>query len=188
VQVAYHSPQELIAKFLESQAGAGSLYFVSGPSACGKTHWCLGLVESAKRQGLQPAGLVSPPVLIGGRKVGIDLLDVTSGLRQRLAKHRGSKTGGPITADWQFDVRVIAWGNDVLSKASGAPLLVIDEFGPLELEHGDGLTAGLRLVTTRDYQLACIVVRPALLSKAQALWPWGQVLEVQRKSAAEALE
>ena len=73
------SPVSFLASFLCAEEAPHTLFLISGESAAGKTAWCLQLIQEAPRAGLQPCGLVSPPVFENGEKVGIDLLDVVSG-------------------------------------------------------------------------------------------------------------
>ncbi|MEW6717362.1 MAG: nucleoside-triphosphatase [Chloroflexota bacterium] len=172
-----NSPDSLLASFA-SENEPGRLIIVTGPSGSGKTHWCLALADYARSLGVDVGGLVSPAVQEAGLKTGIELLDLRSGARRRLAVRRAESVTGPITEDWHFDNEALRWGNAVLVRSKKCQLLILDELGPLELLQGVGLTVGLRLVSARRYRLACVVVRLSLLSKAQALWPWEQTFHI----------
>jgi nucleoside-triphosphatase THEP1 len=117
------------------------------------------------------AGLLSPPVLAGGEKTGIDLLDLASGERRRLAERARADLPGTEGLGWHFDPEVLALGNTLLSRIATCDLLLVDELGPLEFGRGSGLTAAFALLDARRYHLAVVVVRPALVAAARTRWP-----------------
>lgn len=187
------SPAVLLASVFSREEEQHHLVLLSGESGAGKTRWCLELIEYAKAQKIPVCGLVSPPVFEGNRKIGIDLVDLISGERRRLAVLR--KEGalpsekGPQTEDWQFDKETLDWGNQILNQLShrlqGKPyVLILDELGPLEFLRGKGLLNALRLIDQRHYTLACVVVRPGLLPMAQQRWSWGQIIALQNNNLA----
>jgi nucleoside-triphosphatase THEP1 len=184
------SPVSFLASFLSNQGESPTLRLVTGESGAGKTSWCLELVRQARLLGLSPVGLISPAVFQEGAKVAIDLIEIATGERQRLATKTENRTSPPTngltTLAWEFDPAVLAWGNGVLERLSPATLLILDELGPLEILDGRGLTAGLRLVDQRRYQTACVVIRPRLLPAALERWPWGEALEVSVNEALDA--
>jgi iron complex transport system ATP-binding protein len=160
--------------------GAGRhLFLVTGLSGVGKTTWCGDLVELARARGLRTAGLWSPVVFENGRKIGIDMVDVHSNERRRLANLRGREAAAVSTIQWAFDPEVIAWGNQALDNLPENDLLVIDELGPLEFMREEGLLAGLRVLDAGAYRVAVVVIRPSLLPEAQARWPQAQVITPQ---------
>ncbi len=185
MQEFHNSPDSLLARFI-SGVETGGLILITGSRGAGKTSWCLELVDSASKHGLQAVGLVSPAVFEGVSKIGYDLLDVRSGERKRLAVRKSENTKGEITKNWIVNNETIKWGNDVLSSSEACPLLIVDELGPLELERGVGLTKSLEMISARRYRLACVVVRPSLLELAQALFPWGQVVQIHSNRLQEA--
>lgn len=152
---------------------------LSGESGSGKTTICSRVVTLARARGLEVAGVLTPPRLAGGRKVGLDVEDIRTGQRRPLAEpyaepsDRGrsqracrSNAGaiqGPATESWRFHMDGLTWGTKVLRRATPCDLLVIDELGPLELIQGQGWTVGLDLLRAGRYRLALVIVRPALL-------------------------
>ena len=189
VRFSLDSPGSLLANFYTHNTH-GDLVFITGPSGSGKTYWCQKLVELASSQGIRACGLLSPALTVRGVKVGIDLVDISTGNKLRLARKRrssdqGADPPGIATHDWLFDPAVLAWGNQVLaSLPERFALLILDELGPLEFLQNQGLTAGLSLVDRKGYQLACVVVRPELLANAQERWPWGRQLRIENKTPA----
>lgn len=141
-----------------------SIVILSGESGSGKTTICIRVVTLARARGLRVAGILTPPRLAGGCKVGLDVEDIRAGQRRPLAERVGG-TSGPATESWHFHAEGLAWGTMILRCATPCDLLVIDELGPLELAGGQGWTVGLDLLRASRYCLALVVVRPALLPR-----------------------
>jgi nucleoside-triphosphatase THEP1 len=139
------------------------LAIVSGPRGGGKTTLCRRLLELAHQRGLDCAGIISPARFEGGRRVGIDLLDVRSGECRPLAK-ADSLPGELRTAAFRFDTGAVEWGTELLNAACPCDVLIVDELGPLELERGQGWTNALDVLRNGQFKLAVVVVRPALVS------------------------
>lgn len=148
------------------------LLIISGQSGSGKTIWCGELAHQAKALGMSVAGVISPAVFQQGQKIGIDLFDLFTSERRRLANRRPNFPEHHIGRRWELDFDVLRWGNALLSQISACQLLVLDELGPLELVENQGLTKGMELLDARKLVLACIAVRPVFLSNALARWPW----------------
>lgn len=151
-----------------------TIVVLSGESGCGKTTFCTRVAALARARGLLVAGVLTPPRLADGRKIGLDVEDIRTGQRRPLAEpcaqpRRSSvgSTDGPATESWHFHADGLAWGAMVLRRATPCDLLVVDELGPLELVRGQGWTIGLDLLRAGHYRLALVSVRPALLSRLQ---------------------
>ena len=164
---ALSSPDSLLASYLSEHELTG-LTLLTGPSGCGKTRLCEALAERAREAGLSIGGILCPAVFEGGRKVGIDQMDLASGERKRLAVRCD---GAGTVGCWRIDARVIAWGNRIIASLKGEDLIIIDELGPLEFESGGGYRQALRLLDEGRYRVALVVVRPALLPLAHLRWP-----------------
>ena len=118
----------------------------------------------------------------GGRKTAIDLVDLGTGQRRRLAEVRRADEPGTATQRWRFAEPALAWGNEVLRAAAEGPgvdLLLVDELGPLEFVRGEGFTDGLTAMDARRYAVALVVVRPALVDEALRRWPDALVVDVE---------
>lgn len=181
----FYSPDSLLASFFSKPDAPRLLVLITGESEAGKTTWCRALIDRALARGLHPCGLTSPAVFDSGNKIAIDLVVIASGERKRLAERRTADqpaVHGKETLNWWFHDPVLAWGNAVLLNLPSTDLLIIDEFGPLELLENDGLTNGLKLIDAGQFRLACVVVRPALLATALDRWPWAKVLNVTRST------
>jgi iron complex transport system ATP-binding protein len=169
-------PGAPLDELFQKSRHAPQLVLVTGMSGAGKTTWCARLVEQARKQGLTVRGVLSPAVFEDGRKTGIDMVNLESGERRRLATLRDGRSGKLTTPQWQFDTEVMAEGDRILREAAEGDLLIIDELGPLEFGRGEGLMEGLRLLDERRYKVACVVVRSSLLPTAQQRWPHAQVV------------
>ena len=159
-------------------AGSPVRVIVTGEVGCGKTQACAAAAARLQDLGWDVAGILSPAVWNGERKVGINALDLRSGNVRCLAKRAiaGDHTQGPATPGWRFDAETIAWCNSLLSAANDCDLLVVDELGPLEFESGEGLVRGMQALNDGRFRLALVVVRPRLLQAAQQRWPGAQAL------------
>lgn len=154
------------------------LTLITGPSGSGKSAWCAQFIEEARAEGLEVCGVLSRPVLIEGRKVGIDLLDLITGEERRLANPRTAESKGLMTGHWQFDSQTLTWANQVLRNLPPCDIVIIDELGPLEFTRDEGLQEGMRIVDDKRFPELYVVVRPELLSRALKRWPWAEVLDV----------
>ncbi len=158
----------------------GQIVIVTGPKGSGKSSFCSGKALLAHAYGLDVAGVISLPHFYGSVKTAIDLLSLRTGSTRRLASRRDGRLPGNTlhTTFWDFDELTIEWGNSSLQDAIPCDLLVVDEVGPLEMERGTGLLAGLHALDSRNYLLALAVVRPELIPEALKRWPDAGVLDV----------
>jgi nucleoside-triphosphatase THEP1 len=175
------SPESLLASFLSTDRTSGRLILLSGPSGCGKTTWCLSLCNLANQRGLRLGGLLSPANFSWKEKTSIDLLDVVSGERRRLAFQRlpsqrdaEDESEAVYTGMWQFDPATLAWGNEISRRLDPMDLFLLDEIGPLEFLQGSGLVSAIHRLDDRMDRCTLAVVRPGLLEHASRRWPWAE--------------
>jgi len=171
-------------------AAAALRILVTGERGAGKTVFCRAVVEAVRALPGPPAvaGVVSPRAYEGGGQVGIDVEDLRTGRRRRLATLRspGEPARSQATRLWRFDEEALAWGNEVLRSATPCDLLVVDELGPLEFEESGGWSAGLAAVDSGAFSAAVVVVRPRLLPEARRRWPAAEVVEMAGPAGATA--
>lgn len=139
---------------------------LTGPSEIGKTSVCTETVRLAQQAGFTCAGVLSPARFARGVKVGIDLLDVSTGERRLLANVVASMSQATV-GRFRFKSEALAWGTARLRNLPDSDLWVIDELGPLELEQGRGWAVALGTLCTGRFHLALVVVRPHLLVVAR---------------------
>ena len=180
------APDDLVAGLAGRTEPA--LVFLTGPRGAGKSRWSERLAASAREAGLAVAGLISPAVIEAGVKTAIDLLDLATGTRRRLADRPAPGVPGTAGLGWRFLPDTLAWGNEVLEQTGPCDLLVLDELGPLELGGEGGLSSAFRTLQARHYSLAVVVVRPELLAEARERWPWvEEELEVDGRGEEERM-
>ncbi len=85
MQDTSNSPVSILASFFSKSNTQPELCLITGSIGAGKTSWCLELAYQARLAGLSPRGLVSPAVFEMDEKIGIDLIDIESQQRSRLA-------------------------------------------------------------------------------------------------------
>jgi len=166
----------------------GRIILLSGAFDAGKTTLLLMLLDELESSGLKVAGVISPPILKDGEKVGIALRDLATGFTRQLAVLRALAGDSAIsTKRWSFSTEGMADANRILAEATPCDVLIIDELGPLEFEGQAGWTNGLAAIDSGRYALAICVVRPSLIENARSRWPQAQVIEVTRATQAVVL-
>ena len=108
-----HLPKLITASVL---SGEHVLTLLTAPSGSGKTTSCAEIASLVKGVGLSVGGILCPAVFEGGKKIGIDLLNVASGERRRLGLRTYNK-GETTIGCWQMDESVLAWGNEILASS-----------------------------------------------------------------------
>ncbi|MCJ7433438.1 MAG: hypothetical protein MUO77_08130 [Anaerolineales bacterium] len=178
MQISENSPGSILASLISPNENKPGLALVTGMRGAGKTCWCMDLVEHAHTLDLKLCGLISPAIFEGDQKVGIDLVDLNTGERRRLAYHTGDMGGDFRTLDWQMVAETLDWGNSILESIDSCDLFILDEIGPIEFEQGVGLIAGLDIIDSCKKNPAVVVVRPSLLFMARKRWPWAQLINM----------
>jgi nucleoside-triphosphatase THEP1 len=135
---------------------------LTGAPGTGKTTTCRRLLDRAHELGLGCSGILCPARIDGGVKVGIDVVDVRTEERRRLAEVDelpGRLRAGP----YRFDEEAVAWGVSRLGAACPCDVLIVDEIGPLEMDLREGWVNALDVLRAGEYRLAVAVVRPSLV-------------------------
>ncbi|MGD2027551.1 MAG: nucleoside-triphosphatase [Anaerolineales bacterium] len=157
------------------------IWMVTGPRGIGKTRFCKTLYAKLDHLYLSLGGVISNARMENGHKTGIFLRNLITG-QQQLLGTRGTSDGFAVQVGWwYFNPEVLRWGNECLKAAAGSDVVIFDECGFLELEHGEGLQFGLKLFDDRDFKLGIVVVRPSLLSIAQKRWPEAVVINLDEE-------
>jgi iron complex transport system ATP-binding protein len=164
-------PDSLLNEIFTQSIEKPQLILVTGLSGAGKTTWCTRLVELAREKGLSVSGVLSPSIFRENHKVGIQIVDLHTGEGRQLARLREESAVTVGTPRWAFNDEVVAWANRVLARSERTDLLVMDELGPVEFLQEKGLTAGLALLDSGKYKVACVVIRSSLLPNALQRWP-----------------
>jgi len=106
---------------------------LTGQRGVGKTTFCHALTSHALLEGWQVSGIITPVIFAGNEKVGILAESLETGEARPLASLDRTALFDLPVGKWYFDRSVIAWGNQVIRDSIPCDLLIIDEFGPMEL-------------------------------------------------------
>lgn len=140
----------------------------TGQRHSGKTTMAAKLARVVVHEGFEVAGLLAPSVYRDGRLVGFDCLDLRGGTRAPLLR-RGRDTGRP--GAFTFVAEGLELGADALSPfaTESADLVIVDEFGPFELNYQGWRKSVDALLTSSDAMIL-LVVRQQLVGLVQQLY------------------
>ncbi len=155
-----------------------TITILTGSRGSGKTRTCQHWIDQARQAGWTIAGLLSPAVFERGEKTGIDVVNLATGERNRLADRVDRQTGFEVTDHWDFSPRVLSWSNTIFGEIESCDLLIVDELGPLEFDRRQGLMKAFTTIQCGRYRFAVVVIRPELLAKAQLLWPDAGIVDL----------
>jgi len=141
----------------------------TGARGSGKTTEALTLAQKARAEGFAVAGLAAEAVSRGGRRVGYDVVDLATSARACLAR---LGLNGPVQAGrYGFLAEGLAMGKDALLSpaALASDLVIVDEFGPLELR-GEGWRPAVDALVSDARGLIVLVVRDSLAAAVEDLY------------------
>lgn len=140
----------------------------AGPKHSGKTTSAAGLAQVAGERGFAVTGLLAYSVYRDGQLFGFDACDLRTGARASLAV-RGTP-GGQI-GPFHFLEEGVTLGRAALGRAAtdGADLVIVDEFGPLELA-SQGWRGAVDALIRADQAPLLLVVREELADTVQQLY------------------
>ena len=150
-----------------------------GPRNIGKTSLLMKVVPHLQQSGFKVSGVISPPVFRNQEKVGIQIQNIATGEIRNLAQRRQERYVQDATPGYAFDDRNLHWGDVVLKNAVPGQVLIIDELGPLEIKFGRGWQAGVKAVTSGEYDLCIVVLREELHEMVRETWDVAAWVEFQ---------
>ena len=112
---------------------------VTGSQGCGKTTFCRLIIDSARGDGARVAGVLVPAVRVDGCRVGADAVDLATSRSAPMTRLGNQNGGGVWCGDrWAIMREGLDLSREALQRAIRQPfdLIVVDEFGPLELAGG----------------------------------------------------
>lgn len=107
------------------------IVIVAGTRNSGKTTYLKEVRQRAQKRGLQVGGFLSSAQWENGEKVRYYLTNLQTN-ESRLLARRGDTTAALKTGRYAFDSRVFDWGNRFVRQQTHLPIIMLDEFGPLE--------------------------------------------------------
>jgi nucleoside-triphosphatase THEP1 len=140
----------------------------TGKKHSGKTTAAAKLARTARAEGFTVVGLLAPSTYHNGRLIGYDILDLRNKTQASLAQ---CKTNGSKTERFTFIADGLKLGKDALRPAAteSADIIIVDEFGPLELR-GDGWRRDVDSLLALSDALILLVVRRELADRVQELY------------------
>lgn len=140
----------------------------TGRKHSGKTTRAEELAVRARREGFEVAGLLAKAQYQGGKLAGFDAVDLRSGSEARLARRR-SEGGGKC--GFSFVAEGLELGSAALSPESvgSADLVIVDEFGPLEM-NSEGWRSDVDRLVRSGNALILVVVRDELTEEVGRLY------------------
>ena len=138
-----------------------------GARHSGKTTAAGKLAERARDEGFRVAGLLAPAIYINGCLRGFEVLDLRNGTRTLLA-NRGCK---PDAEQFVFTETGLRFGRNALDidTVKSTELIIVDEFGPLELA-GNGWRQNVDILLTSTDAVVMLVVRDEIAGKVKKLY------------------
>lgn len=136
---------------------------ISGAPGVGKTTLALRLAQEARRL-YSVGGFVTVEVREGGRRVGFDVVGLSSGVRVPLAR---VGRGEPAVGRYVVSLEACGTMSSLLREAAGSQLAVVDEIGAMEMKcpgFWEEAAAALRRA-----EGALAVVHRAYISRAREL-------------------
>lgn len=140
----------------------------TGSKHSGKTTSIANLVQIAHDEGFNVAGVSAPSLYRNGKLIGSDVIDLRSKTRAPLARRKTNKSE---IKSFAFMDAGLELGETALSLSAtkSAELIIIDEFGPLEL-NGGGWRRNVDMLLTSSNTLILLVVRQELANRVQQLY------------------
>jgi nucleoside-triphosphatase THEP1 len=140
----------------------------TGDKHSGKTTAAGKLAQTTRGQGFNVAGILAPSLYRNGVLFGFDVYDLRTNARAVLARRSGSdgQTGPFVFLSDGLELGCNALS---LNAASSADIVIVDEFGPLEI-NGDGWRKNVDLLVRSSEALIFLVVRQQLVQQVQSLY------------------
>lgn len=165
-----------------------TLILWAGPKHSGKTTSAARLIQMARTEGFVVAGILQPSLYDNGELLGFDVLDVQNQKRTPLARRNKDKSK---IGFFNFITDGLRFGNAVLNTEAikFADLVIIDEFGPLELK-GHGWRRNIDLLLSSSNAIILIIIRHGLKDTFQKIYagvPCLKLEAIEKNSANKVI-
>ncbi len=134
----------------------------------GKTTAVAKLTRCLQQQGFAVGGILAPSVYEDGELIGFDIVDILKDVRTPLAV-RDEQVDDIV--GYRYYQQGLRLGHSALSlvENKSANLVIVDEYGPLEL-NGKGWRADVNRLLTADCPPILLVVRRGLVDEVTKLY------------------
>ena len=151
----------------------------TGPRHSGKTTSAADLAKKVKNKGFSVAGLLAPSKYTNGLLTGFDAVNVATGKRVPLSQ-RKQTTEPTSVSGFTFSKEGLKFGSNALDSTStvSADLIIIDEFGPLELT-GGGWRKNTDSILSDTNALLVLVVRDEIINKVKKLYEASNCIQLE---------
>jgi len=141
------------------------IFLFTGQKHCGKTTALENLVNLLKENSYKVSGFTAPSIYEGAFLLGFRLLDINTDQKIPLAKRTSPNT------PFEFSQKAFDFGNQILNSQQtiDADLVIIDEFGPLEINHLGWRTSADFLINQLKKN-TLLVVRNDSLEQTKAIY------------------
>lgn len=112
---------------------------ITGSPGCGKTTFCRKIIDSTRTDGARIGGVLAPAVYRDGDHIGADAVDLTTGKSAPIMRAAYSEDARAYCGSrWLIMRQGLDLARSALERAirQRFDLIVVDEFGPLELAGG----------------------------------------------------
>ena len=139
-----------------------------GDKHSGKTTAVTNLVKSIQQQGYIVGGILAPSIYEENRLIGFDIVDIRKQLRVPLAVRDGQNRG---VGGFRFNQEGLRVGHSALSFAENrsSHLVVVDEYGPWELE-GNGWRVDVDSLLMKSHLPLLLVVRRQIVDEVKKMY------------------
>ncbi len=138
-----------------------SIILITGETQVGKSALCQKLAQRFRSKDITVTGLITQHPAAHS----LEVLELHTTERYLLTHPFESEQGIALT-HFRMNPAALARSAEALTTSFPTQLFILDELGPLELLRGEGWITALHLLAREKYEVAFIVVRPALLAQA----------------------
>jgi nucleoside-triphosphatase THEP1 len=141
------------------------LILLTGEKHSGKTTFLKRLAVKLKKEKFRIAGFLAPSIYEGAFLLGYDLVDIQNGRHEEFARRKS------VEDAFQFSEQGLEFGWKILKskETRNADLIIIDEFGPLELA-GLGWRETIDSLLLSTDCIVMLVVRKEIAGKVKKLY------------------
>ena len=155
---------------------APELHILTGPVHSGKTSLLDSLSREAERRSVRFQGFLSPAVWEEGKHIGYDLLTLPERRSFPFLRKEGLPNRQSV-GPYYLAPEALEAALGLIRAGAAAPLLIVDEIGPLELE-GKGVWPALEDVFSRPPEKMLLTIRDSLIDPFRVRIPGGDSARV----------